>query len=417
LTGSEDDSDVGGPFSPLSAQENSLLRMGSALAAASMVPIAGTNERPSVTLRLTRLQPKPPDSDTDPRIAETIHSLECLGIDIQLGERTFRSLHHDGGIISSPVEFHPTNQINMDLSMLIALVSDLSHAELPQNEDGARSRFQMPVCARSWKLGKSSTIATSSRKTTATDEDVEYSKHSRALSNQCMQEMEHGLIDEVVERLKSAGDDFTQFWTTEEARDRCLQIVEKIGGEDEKRRAHALFPADLTMEVSRCREDFWRSSRYRQSFFPSLLPIHIHPSHSNGIPRSVPSLFWGHLIQTCRHILSYDVTPHPRLDKKDGEMGRAKVMKLNTKLTVHTVESMLIGACEEMTTLTANKASIKAFLREMKSVKHGCEDATAIKSRPRGCAENGVEDSMAAAIWIVEPRSLAEGMRADLLYP
>ncbi|KAF8523026.1 hypothetical protein JB92DRAFT_2705719 [Gautieria morchelliformis] len=420
LTGSEDDSDVDEPLSPPSAQENSLLRMGRALAAASTVPIAGTNEKPSVTLRLTRLQPEPPDGDTDPRIAETIHSLGCLGIDIQLGERTFRSLHRDGGITCSlcrsrPVEFRPTNRVNMDLSMLIALVSDLSHAELPKNEEGARTRFRMPVCARSWKLGKSSTTATSSRKTTGPDEDLEYSKHSRALSNQCMQEMEHGLIDEIVGRLTSAGDHVTQFWTTEEARDRCLQIVEKIGGEAEKRRAHALFPADLTMEVSRCRADFWRGSRYSQSFFPSLLPIHIHPSHTSGIPRSVSSLFWGHLIQTCRHILSYDVAPHPRLYKKDGEMERAKVTKLNTKLTVHTVESMLIGACEEMTTLTANKASVKALLREMKSVKHGCEDATAIKARPRGCAENGVEDSMTAAVWIVEPRSLAEGMRADHL--
>ena len=412
LTGSDEDSSDE-PFSPLTDQDNSLFRMGRALAAARTVPIAGTNERPSVTLRLTRLQP---DEDTDPRIAQTIDSLKSMGLDVQLGERTFRSLH--GGMTinhpyHSPVQLHPTNRINMDLSMLIALVSDLSHAELPDSEDGAWSRFRMPVNARSWKLGKASTAGASCRKSTPSSEDVEYGKHSRALSMQCMQEMEHGLVDEIAGRLRS-GQDVTEFWTTEEARDRCLQIVEKIGGEDEKRRAHALFPVRFPMDVSRCREDFWRGSRFPQSYLPSLLPIYVHRPYTSIIPRSFSSLFWGHLIQTCRHILSHDVAPHPRLYRKDGEMERAKVTKVNTKLTVHTVESMIIGACEGMTTLTANKASVKALLREMKGVEHGCEDTTAIDLRPGETSEQNSERSV-AAIWIVEPRSLAEGMRADRL--
>ena len=415
LTGSDDDSDDES-FNRPTDQDNSLLRMGRALVAACAVPIAGTNERPSVTLRLTRLQPEPSDSDgaRDPRIAQTINSLKCMGLDVQLGKRTFRSLRHDGITINTPcrtpVQLHPTTRINMDLSMLIALVSDLSHAKLPDSEDGAWSRFRMPVNARSWKLGKTSTASV--HDFAASEEDVEYSKHSRALSMQCIQEMEHGLVDEIVGRLRSSQD--VEFWTTEEARSRCLQIVEKIGGEDEKRRAHALFPIQSPMEVFHCREAFWRGSRFPQSYFPSLLPIHIHPLQSRENPHSVSSLFWGHLIQTCRYILSHDIAPHPRLYRKDGEMERAKVTKVNTKLTVHTVESMLIGACEGMTTLTANKASVKALLREMKGVKHGCEDATTIESRSEE-SEKDFQGSVAAAIWIVEPRSLAEGMRADNL--
>jgi len=100
-------------------------------------------------------------------------------------------------------------------------------------------------------------------------------------------------------------------------------------------------------------------------------------------------------------------------------MERAKVLKANTKLTVHTVESMLVGACEGMTTLTANKASVKALLREMKAVQgvQGRDNRVAIEGPSVGCvASDDLECAAAAAIWIVEPRSLAEGMRADHIY-
>jgi hypothetical protein len=436
LTGSDDDED-GERFDVPS--DNSLLRMGRALAAASTVPIAGTNERPSVTLRLTRLQPGSVDGDGDARIAETVEALQRMGLDVQLGERVFRGLQRDGEAVNEPcgsrVQLRPACRINMDLSMLIALVSDLSHAERPEGEEGAWARFRMPVKARSWKLGKGRASVPG-----GPDEEGEYSKHSRALSMQCLQEMERGLIDEVVGRLqvqiqvqsgRGAGE--VEFWTTGEARDRCLQIVEKIGGVGEKRRVRAMFPpAQATADVSRCQEEFWRGSRYGASYFPGLLPIRIHPPHPAPVPAPVPapgpgpadgpgsrdgssvsSLFWGHLIQTCRHILSQDAAPHPRVGGtvKEGEMERAKVTGANPRLTVHTVESMLTGACAGMTTLTANKASVRALLREMKGVRWGCEDApgvVAVESR-EGEGEGGVE----AAIWIVEPRSLAEGMRCD----
>ena len=441
LTDSSDDADsdsdsASEPFKPPTFPDNSLLRMGRALAAASTIPIAGTrNARPSVTLRLTRLQPDASnsdgDGDQDVRIAETIDALKGMGLDVQLGERAFRSLsnlHPDGdGETLDPdspraspapvlVQHHPTHRINMDLSMLIALVSDLSHAELPRDEEGAWARFRMPVNGRSWKLGRSRAASRETMVAPEEGHDGEYSKHSRALSLQCLQEMEHGIIDEVVGRLmsKSGGGkiDDVEFWTTEEARERCLQIVEKIGGEDEKRRAHALFP-ETASDVSCCREEFWRSSRYPASYFPSLLPIHIHPlsphQHSPRVSLHVPSLFWGHLLQTCRHILSHSAAPHPKLYRKPGEMARAQVTRVNPKLTVHTVESMMIGVCEGMTTLTANKASVRALIREMKGAEYGCEDGGNVAS-----AED-VEGEVAAAIWIVEPRSLAEGMRADRL--
>jgi len=372
----------------------------------------GPMKKPSVALRLTRLRPDSQSEDIDPRIGETIDALREMGLDVQLGERPFRSLTANGAGPSTAPRFYPTNRINLDLSMLIALVSDLSHAKLPSNEADAWARFKMPSSARAWKLGKG-TIRDHDGILDGKEGSDDYSKHSRALSLQCLQEMEHGLIDEVVEGLTStlAAGETPEFWTTEEARDRCLQIANKIGGEHERRRVRALFPSERTADIARCRKDFWRGSRYSASYFSCFLPVHVYSEEIRQTPRSMPSLFWGHLIQTCQHILAHDAAPHPRLFRKYGEMERAKVSTANVKLTLHTVESLLVGAWEGMTTLTANKSSVKAMLREMKGVKQGSAEM------PVGSLSSvdGCEDGAVAAIWIVEPRSLAEGMRADLL--
>ncbi|KIJ37319.1 hypothetical protein M422DRAFT_33852 [Sphaerobolus stellatus SS14] len=412
LTGSDsEDGEEDGEDLPTD-EDNSLLRMGRALISASSIPIAGTNEKPSVVLRLTRLDPDPSDGPNDPRIGQIIDLLRKMGIDVQIGEREFKSIPNEtpSESPSIPAEFRPTNKINMDLSMLIALVSDLSHAALPGTAKEAEDRFRMPSHGRSWKLGKGNREISQAPASTPDSpvDDEDFSKHSRALASQCMQEMQHGLVDEIVGRLQSAFGDqnAVEFWTTEEARERCLRIVQKIGGEGEKQRARALFSDDPEKDVTRRREEFWKGSRYPPTYLSTLIPIKIFSPDKGQLPTSVPSIFWGHLIQTCRHILEYDSTPHPRLFRKYGEMERAKVSTVNTKLTMHTVESMLVGACEGMTTLTANKASIKALLREMKGVKQGNEELDIPVAS---------EDVNLAAIWITEPRSLAEGMRADLL--
>jgi hypothetical protein len=267
----------------------------------------------------------------------------------------------------------------------------------------------MPANGRTWKLGKGHREITE-----VSSEEDDYNKHTRALSAQCKQEMEHALMDELVERLDATltAEKFVEFWTTEEARERCIRIVAKIGGNNEKRRTRALFPEDETLDLDSRRRAFWENSRYSSTYLSSFIPIRLFSRDHGQIPQSVPSLFWAHLIQTCRHILAYDATPHPRLFRKYGEMERAKVSSINTKLTMHTVESMLIGACEGMTTLTANKASVNALLREMKGVRRSDEELEI--PVVAGAGEKDIKGS-AAAIWIVEPRSLAEDMRADLL--
>ncbi|KAF8583305.1 hypothetical protein K439DRAFT_72484 [Ramaria rubella] len=374
------------------AADNSLLRMGRSLVAAR----AGTSTQPNVILRLTRLQT---NGEADPRIAQTISTLQDMGLATQFGERAFQPAQPS----SPPPTPAPTRCVNLDLSILIALVSDLTHAELPRSEDDAYARFCIPSNARSWrrcappKLGH---IGGSS------SEDS--SKHSRALSLQCIQEMHHGLITEIMSRFKS--NPHVEFWATAKARARCLQIVDKIGGADEKRRAHALLTAQPSLARDtdasrRVESDFWRNSRYSSPSPPLLpIPIRIHPQHHS--PPRMSSLFWVTLIQTCQHILAHE--PHRKVESENRSSETATVITAHPKLTVHTMESLLVGACAGMTTLTANRASIRVLLREME-----------MERMRRGDGEDvacgmGSRDTLDAAVWILEPRSLAEGMRADL---
>ncbi|KIJ47805.1 hypothetical protein M422DRAFT_248371 [Sphaerobolus stellatus SS14] len=280
--------------------------MGHTLISASLMPIAGTGGGPSVVLRLTRLDPDPSDGPNDPRIGQ-INLLRKTAIDVQLGEREFKSIPESSSSI--PTEFCPTNKINEDLLMLIALVSDLSHAALPGTEKEAKDRLKVPSHGPSWKLEK-------------------FHKHQQSL---------------LIKPLWNFG------------RQRKLGNVaygsSNTGGVGEKQRTRALFKCYPEEDVTGRREEFWKSSRHLLSYLSTLIPIKIFSPDRGQHPTSVPSIFWGHLIRTCRHILEYNSTTHPScLFHKYDEVERAKVSTVNTKLTMHTaMESMLVGACEGMT--------------------------------------------------------------------
>ncbi|GJJ14513.1 hypothetical protein Clacol_008777 [Clathrus columnatus] len=435
-------------------QDNSLLKMRRDLISASSVPLTGTNERPKVVLRLTRLDPS---KEQDQRIDQVIADLRQLGLDVQLGERFFRTLLTDeeekdkyrpsfSSSSSLSVRYKPTKQVSLDLSVLIALVSDLTHAPLPVNNEEARLRFKggrhdgKPYIHHT----KEQEEEENSRKDRSDDigslenenENEFFTKHSRALFLQCLQEMDHGIIDEMVQHLSMTWPiETVQFWTTEEARDRCLQIVEKVGGPNEKRRARAMFhkrgkggeeeeEEELTESesVSAVVEEFWKDSRYPSTFFPSLLPIRIHQRPTttytttayDQVSQRIMTLFQSRILRTCRYFLQHAPTPHPRLFRKHGEMERAQVSSLNTKLTMHTVESMLIGVLEGMTIITANKASVKTLLREMKDLENKEPDHSSellqLPSPSLGVEIRDANNDF-AVIWVIEPRSLAEEMR------
>ncbi|KAG6808672.1 hypothetical protein H0H92_003283 [Tricholoma furcatifolium] len=429
--------------------DNSVLRMGRALfAAANANPLEGTDGCPKITLRLTRLDPSPTlEKDRDPRIAKTVQLLRDMGVEVELGERRQDELPEflaSGSRSLSPstqLPLIPSVNINLDLSVLIALISDLTHASLPASIEEANKRFILPQSYREWKLKKNGMYAKTKSKSkaqsnpTISDENTapeapnDLVKHSRALTNQLLQEMGRGLLQEISEKTSLLPPNTSiKFWTTPEARDRCLRIIAKIGGASEKRRAHALFWTvstllPETMSPAEAEDLYWRDSRYPSRFIP-LFPIRLYPASSSPQPSLFPDTeedklpspyFFRALGQTCMDILAQETIPHPRSlpdelvadDGLYGEIQRAIVTKANPRLTAHTVQSLLWGAELGWTTLTANKTSIKAIMREMKLSKvSGRLDGIPADDNP----SEGSLESRRTAIWIVDPRSLAEGM-------
>lgn len=453
LTDSEDeDGDGWDEERPTLAQtefDNSILRMGrSLLAAASANPIEGTTDIPRVTLRLTRLNPSLSGNDSDPRILKTLESLRGLGIDVKLGERTHTEIDSSTSIRSPDNAFpllvlEPTLRINLDLSVLIALISDLTHAPLPATIEEANTRFVPPQQFREWKqqrqqlngkLNKGRSLEAVDTDADVTDAPQDFIKHTRALTNQLLQEMGKGLLQEMRDRLyrSAGGQSSVEFWTTREARDRCLRIVSKIGGPNEKRRAKNLFfvaemPSQGHPLLPESEMLYWLNSRYPLNFIP-LLPIHLYPTST--VPEAhaalepplklpdQPETFFRSLGKTCKDILAQETALQPHVLPEDlvhsepavddinaGEIQRATVTKANARLTEHTVKSMLWGAELGWTTLTANRTSVKAILREMKLAR--------VAGRLFGPETEAFSSIQTAAIWIVDPRSLAEGMSSQ----
>jgi hypothetical protein len=195
-----------------------------------------------------------------------------------------------------------------------------------------------------------------------------------------------------------------------------LHIVTKIGGPAEMRRARALFPTlsmdgDVPPSLSEQEAQYWADSRHQRGFLP-LLPIRIFStSNPPPLPSSQPAGFFSALEATCRALLAAGSVPDRRATESEvtgadedggegGEIQRVSVVRTNARLTTHTVQSMLYGAAHGWTTLTANRASVKAILREVKM---------------RGCDVHGRGDGAVkyAALWVIDPRSLAEGMRSE----
>ena len=449
--------------------DNSVLQMGrSLLKAAKDNPIEGTTRIPHVTLRLTRLDPDLMNDDgtaPDPRIRQTLDALREMGVHVELGERSDSEMSEvpissaETSSVANP-PFIPTTNINLDLSVLIALISDLTHAPLPQSIEDANRRFVPPNEYREWKQkrkitnGKPKASHASPKPSTAkppgTETDIndlprDLIKHARALTNQLLQEMSKGILQEICDRITSSTSSPPMnlvFWTTSEARDRCLRIVSKIGGIHEQRRARAIFclgPDDPQTEipVEDAEREYWKDSRFPLKFIP-LLPIHIFPTLSPTDPlpldsaplaRVPKSNFGVSLAQISADILSQEVIPQPRalpddlvdlnadgstssaMDRRCAEIQRATVTKANPRLTAHTVQSMEWGAELGWTTLTANRTSVKAILRELKAAR--------VAGRLRGNEpemhdrDDELKDHNFAAIWIVDPRSLAEGMSSQ----
>ncbi|KAJ3545944.1 hypothetical protein NMY22_g2248 [Coprinellus aureogranulatus] len=276
LTESGEDSDWDDADRPTLAQaefDNSILKMGRGLLQAAQAnPIVeGTNQIPHVIMRLTRLDPTITDGpEADPRIAKTVQMLQEMGVEVQLGERSEEelSLANSRRVEEDNPPIIPSRRINLDLSVLIALVSEMTHAPLPKSVEEANKRFIPPKEYLDWKqtrrkqMNRPNATEDLEEEVMNVDDLPHYlATHSRALTHQLLGEMGQSMIQEIRDRIDEAWPDGIQdveFWITTEARDRCLRIVSKIGALNEKRRAYALFCIDPSDPFCLCLQ-FWIS--------------------------------------------------------------------------------------------------------------------------------------------------------------
>jgi len=415
LTDSESENGSSGTTLAQAELDNSILVMGRALLAAARanpIPTQRGLQTPSVTLRLTRLDTT---IDSDPRIGSTVDTLCHMGITVELGERSNDVTAKSDAILLRNVHpvFETSRQINLDLSILIALVSDITHAPLPTTTSDAASLFA-PSKDKSESGSQKDVIAQA---------EADSEKHWRALVEQVQYEMQCGLLSEIHSHLSSNAHAESladvEFWTTHEARDRCLHIVSKVGGLTERRRLNALLnSSEIPLELAQ--EEYWRNSRYPINFIP-LLPIRVHPASTPPKSEQLASRFSAALDATCRSFLSEEhphsiaqstnlqsagnsasVSSREALDME--VMKRVPVTRGNPRLTTHTIMSMLWGVSQGMTTLTANRVSVKIILHEMNKGGVGFDPED---------VEAGLNAVGQAAIWTVDPRSLAEKMRSD----
>ncbi|KAF8842803.1 hypothetical protein BDN67DRAFT_1067406 [Paxillus ammoniavirescens] len=472
---------------------------------------------PKVTIRLTRLDPFFRDdtgAEPDPWIERTIQCLREMGVDVQLGERPHPHFASSSEKCAEMKILEPTRNVNLDLSALIALISDITHSRLPSTEEDAHARFVPPQRYIEWKKDRVKLLAQQNQvtpscslddSTNVEDETGESGgtwedsgQHSRALAAQAIREMSKGILDEMYERLSailqspedssssctssfrpSPPRDLTgvQFWTTNEACQRCLQIVSKIGGRRERQRADALLGSDLCSRIPaphksltdagenvqdtdtrpsygnpqinrhdgdslryiEREEAYWEHSRYPARFLP-LVPIHVFPStvpspdedaSQRHASRTTPrNPIFEALVLTCARILSLGINPvrattpvsqiqslpFSSLAGRELEEIPPATQTSLPKLTTHTVSSMLAGSLRGYTTLTTNRSSVKAMMKEMRrgGFDHGLWGREGVALEGMECSDGGKSMAEKALLWIVDPRSLSEGMRSDI---
>ncbi|KAL5498005.1 hypothetical protein ACEPAH_2936 [Sanghuangporus vaninii] len=255
--------------------------------------------------------------------------------------------------------------------------------------------------------------------TSESDKESE-SVHSKALASQVLKEIDQRVLGEIATHLDpppgpnldSSGDPLrVEFWTSKEVCDRCLRIVDKIGGPAEKRRAAALFfdpsnpkGAALGMRFLSAQEAveaYWRDSRHPQNMIRGLVPLRIFEDEVNILQVQIASgsiiieenPFWTNLEHVCTRLLSEGSTHHPRVASlfldpssssqthanrvpstipehgeddvhEPGEVERAAVTRSNPRLTAHTVDTLRRGVKRHWTTFTANHASVREMLKE-----------------------------------------------------
>lgn len=338
-----------------------------------------------LTYRLSRMD----EQVEDPRIQAMYEFVKGLDIDLRFGDPEDAP---SAAGEPSRVQTVASLDLNLDLSLLIALLSDITHADLPESDEEAEARYQ-PV-PRIWKRATSRTDGHVTEDRPATEGELGTEEHTRALTVQLKQEVRSGLVDELSAAIdtmcevRRVSPEDVRLWTTREAMERCHDIVRKIAGPREAYRAGHMFS---TQDLKGGLSPFWAMSRHQPLSGP-LRTFSVGVLESSDIDSVLPPprSFANRLIATCGRILD-----------SDGFQGTTERRKSTRRISPppkvpspHTTRSMLAGASRGMTTVTANRMSVKQIVRNMGGLQ-------------------GLEQGKDLAFHVVNPKTLAEAKRAD----
>lgn len=342
---------------------------------------------PKVKYILNRLEENPEGGYADPRVNGTFEVIRSLGAQLVLAS-DIRPLPKQ---LTPPLP-RPTSNVLLDLSVVVALCCDSTHFPLPNSQQELEARFRPLQLVSDGQLSL-----------------VPHVPVTKDLRDQLQWEMQHPLIQEMQERL-SLVDGTLEFWVTEEVKSRLPKIVEVIGGENEKRRAQAMFTGF---------EDFWTGSRWKGS--EGVLGnmrvrvisktdwdlVDLHQIQHSPFRRGFASVCQMMLAIVERQTSASALPPPPPPPKANKTTSNRSARRPQPGITVasrlpsaHTLRTFLAGIKGSMTVLTNNRGAVGKVIREM-----GVNEGLAY----------GVEDVKGeAVVWVVNPSSLSEWRRKEV---
>lgn len=348
-----------------------------------------------------------------------------------------------------------TVDINLDVSALVALVSDISHMPLPEeatSEDDLQALFHAGGL-KSLFGDKSAPSVLVDEAGEGVDEDEGEEEeedeepsseirsdspagnsrrhrhrrgrgngnksgsskarylHGRALALQLgLEKQGHSFLSYLITESRRLGQSL-RLHTTKEAKAKFDEIMRMVAGQTEQRRGRALFNESVAGDGSIVEEAFWQGSRWagkqevREAF---MLPIQLFPAEAG---RDEQTLSTGDTDQTfpqrMRQILLDALHDLENEAHNATPQAKTAVLTSNSRQTTHTLRTLLIGLDRKMTTLTTNMLSVKWLVKEAGrrlSTSRGDDTLTQHSTSKE-------EERVIAAIWVTNPRSLAERMR------
>jgi len=296
----------------------------------------------------------------------------------------------------------PTTTLNLDLSALVAFVSQISHMQLsnlpdPEDVDKCfkKDHWKMESLAKAGgdldEEDQQTTVTTSDGPSEV--EKNAHTQHARALSDQLRREMTtDSFFDAILNGLPDGQQ--LKLVCTSEAAEKFTEILSLVGGPTEQRRARNI------LEESG-QEDFWRGSRWEKNSEIRkriILPVRPVPFTSSEVS-PLSSSSDNEFVKLARKSVQEGLKD---LLGSGATTNNSNVGTGVQRQTPHTLASLLYGLVNGRSTLTTNIASIKWLIRDVNRYE-------VAEASTQGHIENSYLAPFASAV-LFYPRSLAEKM-------